>query len=271
MGILSTSYRPHTQFIETKSFAPKAATMVLKRKRSDSEISTTSSLLNTSPLSSANTMSIDLQSPYQIHTPSLFSSRTRKRHRDNRPDEFQVHRKFAEAQTILQQVNNRTEHTLSLLFSAQNSRQSEIPTPPLFHQQQQAPVTSLPNSNLSSIKSQQSSLHSFWTLPSARQSSPSSNASSSGAPTPTIEMASPFQASNCEDCDVSLNSRDDSMDIDMMDIDISANGGNHSCSRCGKQVCSRCAVSNLGMERKCLGCAGKSGNRLMDWGWMDRD
>ena len=61
------------------------------------------------------------------------------------------------------------------------------------------------------------------------------------------------------------------MDIDMMDVDISSNGGNHSCSRCGKQVCSRCAVSNLGMERKCLGCAGKGQQWMGGIGWLGQD
>lgn len=84
-------------------------------------------------------------------------------------------------------------------------------------------------------------------------------------------MATPFQLSNCEDCDASLNGGKDSMDIDMMDIDISNNGGNHSCSRCGKQVCSKCAVSNLGMERKCLTCAGKGEKWVGGLGWMDMD
>ncbi|KAG0645671.1 hypothetical protein D0Z07_8745 [Hyphodiscus hymeniophilus] len=63
---------------------------VLKRKRSDSEISTTSSILS-SPLSS-NIMNFDSFNTSQIQPPSLFSSRTRKRHRDNRPNENAVHR-----------------------------------------------------------------------------------------------------------------------------------------------------------------------------------
>jgi hypothetical protein len=64
---------------------------VLKRKRSDSEISSASSLLS-SPLSNSF-MTIDsFQTQQQIATPSLFASRTRKRHRDNRPSEAEVHR-----------------------------------------------------------------------------------------------------------------------------------------------------------------------------------
>lgn len=220
-------------------------TMVLKRKRSDSEISTSSSLLS-SPPSASNAMMIDsFQSPqYPIRTPSLFSSRTRKRHRDNRPSEADVH-----------------QHTLSLLYSAQQN-QSQLHAPSPF--QLQDPVSSLPSSNESS---QQSNLHSFWGIPSARQSSPSSNSSASS----DTSVATPnlFQASNCEDCDASLNGcGDGSMDVDMM-MDIDMDGGNHACTSCGKQVCHSCAVSNLGAQRCCLNCAGKKkslvGVRRLGW------
>ncbi|PBP26729.1 ORF21 protein [Diplocarpon rosae] len=67
--------------------------MVLKRKLSDSEISTSSS--HFSPLSASNGMSIDLPYHSPIATPSLFASRTRKRHRDNRPSDSEVHPKAA--------------------------------------------------------------------------------------------------------------------------------------------------------------------------------
>ena len=109
-------------------------------------------------------------------------------------------------------------------------------------------------------KPQQSSLHSFWAIPSMRQSSPASNCSSISRVSAVSSSTnnSLFLASNCEDCDASLNPEADSMDVDMMDIDVSSNGGNHSCSRCGKQVCRNCAVSNLGTERKCLNCAGRA-------------
>ncbi|KAK0113439.1 hypothetical protein ONS96_014305 [Cadophora gregata f. sp. sojae] len=223
--------------------------MVLKRKRSDSEISTSSSLLS-SPLSASGHMSIDYPvSQTQIPTPSLFSSRTRKRYRDNRPSESEVH-----------------QHTLSLLFSgAQKPQQATLPTS--FRQsinKPQEPVSSLPSSSQSG-SSQQASLHSFWHGPMAsggRQSSPSSNYSNSSTNTPSTasQMTSFFPATNCEDCDGSLGQSDDAdmMDVDMMmDIDMGG-AGSHACTACGKQVCHSCAVSNLGAERKCLNCAGRS-------------
>lgn len=230
--------------------------MAIKRKRSDSEISRSGSLLSSPP---SNMMAIDsFQFPdHQIHTPSLFSSRTRKRHRDNRPSEEDVH-----------------QHTLSLLFSAQQGSQSHTsqfqPAPV------QPPIPAPTGAVLSTSfrrNHQQSSLHSFWPIPNARETSPSSNASNSSAGTPTaVSMSSFFSATNCEDCDAPLDTEDSQvMDADMM-MDIDNTGGSHyGCTRCGKPVCSRCSVSNLGAERKCLLCAGRQNRWISGVSWMDQD
>jgi hypothetical protein len=233
--------------------SPSLVKMVLKRKRSDSEISTTSSILS-SPLSS-NLVSLDsFNGCQQIQTPSLFSSRTRKRHRDNRPDENTVHRMLPSLPFAAGLALTEAEHTLSLLFSASQREkgQAQSHSSPFASQQ---PVSSLPSSMASS--GQQSSLHQFWALPNARSSSPSSNSSSSSINTPIYTpQLSYFQPTNCEDCDSSLTSGD-AGDVDMMDVD--GEGDNHACSSCGKVVCHSCAVSNLGAERKCLSCAGCGG------------
>ncbi|KAI9051841.1 hypothetical protein LZ554_004102 [Drepanopeziza brunnea f. sp. 'monogermtubi'] len=215
--------------------------MVLKRKRSESEISTSSSLLS-SPLSASNFMPIDSQP--QIATPSLFASRTRKRYRDNRPAESEVH-----------------QHTLSLLFSAQQRPpQSSLPTSFRPSSHAQKPVSAVPSSQ----PSQQASLHSFWhgpmTASSTRHSSPSSTYSASPVTTPGVSpgVKSMFPATNCEDCDASLGASNDldAMDVDVMDMDIGM-VESHACTACGKYVCHGCSVSNLGAERKCLNCAGR--------------
>lgn len=235
--------------------------MLLKRKRSDSEISTSSSMFS-SPPSAPNFTSMDYQSHQsQIPTPSLFASRTRKRYRDNRPSESEVHRMPCLFLSVdWQALIPSTEHTLSLLYSAQQKpQQSSLPTS-FRSSQSHEPVSSLPSS---SQNSQQSSLHSFWHGPmasSTRQSSPSSNYSASPANTPGASpphMTSMFSATNCEDCDASLGQSDngDSMDLDMMDVDMGTES--HACTSCGKQVCHSCSVSNLGAERKCLNCAGR--------------
>ncbi|CAL3970151.1 unnamed protein product [Diplocarpon coronariae] len=217
--------------------------MVLKRKFSDSETSTSSSFLSTPP-SASSYMSIDQSYQSHIATPSLFASRTRKRYRDNRPSESEVH-----------------QRTLSLLFSAQQKpQQASLPTsfrPSQSHLQE--PVSSLPSS---SRPSQQSSLHSFWHGPMVsptRQSSPSSDHCASAGCTPSElpHMTSMFPATNCEDCDASLGQSADgaAMDVDMMDLDMGMTE-RYGCTACGKQVCHGCSVSNLGAERRCLNCAG---------------
>jgi hypothetical protein len=265
MGILATSFQPTFQPTAFFIAQPQAPTMGLKRKRSDSEISSSSSLLS-SP-TSANMMSIDNYQP--ILTPSLFSSRTRKRHRDNRPSESDVHRMqcpFLSAQSPM--LIPSTEHTLSLLYSAQQTPQSLFQAPSPFQPQQ--PVESLPSSNQST---QRSTLHSFWAIPSSRrQTSPSSDSSSStNTPSTTPAMNNFFQVTNCEDCNASLNPADngDAMDVDMM-MDIDMDGENHACTSCGKQVCHSCSVRNLGADKRCLHCAGRK-TRVGGIGRCDRD
>lgn len=103
--------------------------MVLKRKRSDSEISYGSSMLS-SP--NSNSMAIDsfqIQQN-QIATPSLFASRTRKRHRDNRPSETDVHRTFPQFPTVDSLTNISRTHPLPPLFrSTKHPIRLPIPHP----------------------------------------------------------------------------------------------------------------------------------------------
>lgn len=83
-----------------------------------------------------------------------------------------------------------------------------------------------------------------------------------------------FQATNCEDCDAPFRLQDSSdaidMDVDMIDYTEVGEAGSRACTSCGKQVCRSCAVSNLGMERKCLNCAGRA-NARGGTRWMDQD
>ncbi|KAG4031260.1 hypothetical protein MFRU_009g00510 [Monilinia fructicola] len=231
--------------------------MFLKRKRSESEISTTSTLLS-SPLHSNNPNSMHIDST-SIASPSLLSSRTRKRHRDNRPNEETVH-----------------QHTLSLLYSAQQPSNINTSCMPPLSPSAISPRTIIPHP--ANNTAHQASLHSFWQLPSNRQVSPGSDSSytSSTSVSPKTTTHPHLIPTNCEDCDASLANREsgDEMDVDtMMDIDMYGAGeANHACTSCGKQVCHSCAVSNLGMDRKCLVCAGRdrNGKRWVGGlGWMD--
>ncbi|KAH8816414.1 hypothetical protein F5884DRAFT_667656 [Xylogone sp. PMI_703] len=213
--------------------------MLLKRKRSDSEISTGSSMLS-SPGYSSHTTTMDMGS-VQIPTPSLFASRTKKRYRDNRPSESEVH-----------------QHTLSLLYSAQQNPTQHSPSPSPIMMQEPSIMDPVPSAN----DNRQSSLHAFWALPGS--SVPQHDPSSSTSPNPNpVSVSYLPQMMNCEDCDACLvvapgAGGDGAMDVDVdMDIDVYGMGGEFGCSACGKQVCHQCAVSNLGEQRMCLVCAGR--------------
>ncbi|KFY09144.1 hypothetical protein V492_05580, partial [Pseudogymnoascus sp. VKM F-4246] len=160
--------------------------MLLKRKRSDSEMSSPSYSMSPSPTQSQTmaTAPYTTQFGHEI-TPLHLSSRTRKRVRDNRPSEDQIH-----------------ENTLNLLFSAQKQRQPE----PVYPQE--------PTLSMSPPPAQQSSLHSFWTLPARRDSSANSA---------TLSAPSYSHGASCEDCDtVLVNGDGDAME---MDIDVDMYGG----------------------------------------------
>lgn len=128
------------------------------------------------------------------------------------------------------------EHTLSMLYGAQHSQEAQ-------------PILSHPEPLRSQIPPtqpvQKSNLHSFWSLP---------QAASRQAVTQSPSFTTLTTPTHCEDCSASLNDADDTdaMDVDIMAMDVDER--NFGCVDCGKQVCHSCAVSNLGMERKCLGC-----------------
>jgi hypothetical protein len=233
--------------------------MVLKRKRSDSEISVSSgSFLSSPPPQNAmETSSLPPSiSPFlrEINPPHL-SSRTRKRFRDNRPSEAKIHGKPSATDDSSDFLADFvTEHTLSMLYSAQNNQQPSHAPPPIAH----APL-------LTTNAVQQTSLHSFWSLPSRTSSCASSDAGAS-----SLSLAVICQAANCEDCETLLVSEDgDAMDIDM-DIDEQGTALDYACSKCQKLVCHRCAISNLGSYRQCLMCAGKR-TWVGGIGWMDQN
>ena len=272
--------------------------MLLKRKRSDSELSFSSNTTFSSPPRpnyynfSAMAM-MDIDSPVSPRTslssrpctPSHLPSRTLTRFRDSRPSDEEVHRKFYEWRAHHQQHQHQympsssfspspslpsppppamfsscvasTEHTLKILYEAQQQQQHQHPH---YHQQEQPqqqvpsacspPVASLPPQSQPSSHGQRS-LHSFWNLPSA--SSALSSASTTPAPStalpPAIETSSP---AHCEDCGAGLGSEDV-----MMEDEYGFVGASSLCGACGKAVCFSCSVSNLGEQRRCLMCAGR--------------
>ncbi|KXJ86263.1 hypothetical protein Micbo1qcDRAFT_198377 [Microdochium bolleyi] len=197
--------------------------MLLKRKRSESEFS----------CSSASTLSSPPRPDGFFHaSPAHLHSRTLKRYRDNRPSEDEVH-----------------QHTLSLLYSAQ---QPQVRPLRLQHNNEPSQDTSV----LAPSSTTQSSLHSFWRLPTsggARPRPPSSTVNlmdQTGAAGPSTSCGECGQdlvtagMSTCED-----------MEIDGVSslVDHAASAGG-CCLDCAKAICHDCSISNLDEQRRCLTC-----------------
>ncbi|KAI7174161.1 hypothetical protein KC343_g15811 [Hortaea werneckii] len=237
--------------------------MALKRKRSTPFISSPVSDISTTTTSSSDETSaipffyqqqkpispLPLQRqkptwswPTYDDTPStqLLNSRTRKRHRDDRPDEHQIHGTSCWLGTMIHMSTladacRVAASTIQRLYDAQRKHPEASPMPshqslPAITQQQQ------PQS-----QPQSSTLHSFWRLPPTLTcSSQLMQIERAGQP-PTSESL------QCEDCDGSL------MPADAMDIDEALTEQESMCAMCRRRVCDGCAV--LGDERICLGCA----------------
>lgn len=198
--------------------------MALKRKRScsnSSPASTSSFTTSTSRGSQSPTPAprlfngaMDLETPipsnpvlsWNMDVGKLSSldlnSRTRKRFRDNRPNENIIH-----------------ETTMDKLFSAQR----QFPHAAPILSQSQPPVRN-------STPTQKSTLHSFWSLPRSRPQPIFAHANSSSV--------SNTQPPCCEDCDGALQG-DGEMDIDYGD---SSSTDQFECQSCGRSICGTCAV-----------------------------
>ncbi|KAI4861510.1 hypothetical protein F4820DRAFT_433499 [Hypoxylon rubiginosum] len=213
--------------------------MVLKRKRSESELSFSSSSTFGSPMQPnqfAAMMDMDgasaspLRQFPQNTTPAHLHSRTVKRFRNSRPSDEEVH-----------------QRTLSMLYSAQkqhvahDQQQQQLQLGSLATRPQpQAPPAAHTQSQ---PQGSQASLHSFWKLPKP-----------AAASVPAVPA--PFdQPTSCEDCGQTL--REGRGDEDSMDLDGFGAEAETECVACSKHVCSHCSITNLGEQRRCLICAGK--------------
>ena len=212
--------------------------MVLKRKRSISELSSPASS-TTSTFSVSSPIAFPLATP-MANAPHL-PSRTLKRVRDSRPSDDEVHRKFYEWRAHHRSETGSShvvapERTLGLLYSAQRQ-------PPL-HAASPSPAGHFSSepTNTMGIETQaaraQRSLHSFWAI---------SSAPSSVGSTPSVGMD---VATACDDCGADLPG----FEADAMDMD---GGPKSACGPCGKNVCGHCSVTNVDGQTRCLQCAGR--------------
>ena len=261
--------------------------MLLKRKRSDDELSSFSSggtghgyssplrpdngdivMMDTdTPLSPKTILSPSMQSRSRSCTPSHLSSRTFKRLRNGRPSDEEVHRKLSDEDTSSFSSPPSSGPFLSwgmfpdsllrdVRASTENTLkmlyQAQHPQPQqpehFFSPPAQAIPMPSPQSPAAPVQNQPS-LHSFWKIPTAPKSSAPSLLSSA-AVAPSID-AVVDRPTNCEDCGVGLGGEDALMD-DGYGFEAYLN----TCSSCSKSVCFSCSISNLGEQRRCLVCAG---------------
>lgn len=180
---------------------------------------------------------------------SDWGNRTRKRFRDNRPDENAIHRATSISPYSAFHVLTAPENTLQKLFSAQRNHPDASPVP------SDAPHVQQPMLAIS--KPQKSTLHSFWKQ----------------LPAPPVQPIFSLQPQlqspaahlpRCDDCDTPLQSVNDSMDVDMdMDMGGAVESNPFACADCSKNVCGTCAV--VSTQRHCLQCATSGRNSRRWW------
>jgi len=186
-------------------------------------------------------------SPYQSESPFLkpwslrsgddgtsthLNSRTRKRHRDGRPDEeevyastisklFEAQRHHPDASPMLSTAN----HINVDMGAATYEDSAHSCAPQERSGQRQKPVT----------------LHSFWDIPRQVEHSNQAMENRSG----DLDMRG-TQGTCCDDCDRPLPAPGTA-------VDSLTNDEETMCMSCGKNVCDLCAVR--ADERRCLECA----------------
>ena len=239
--------------------------MTFKRKRSDSGTSPSTSSTATFPSrdpSSSPCPDISMLddasfSAQPIHRPEILpshlNSRTRKRFRDNRPNESEIHgtyllqcTRYASAPfhpPLLTGFSLAT--TYERLFLAARS------PPPTEH--------STPSQNVNNRPSppqRQSSLHNFWLI-----------SSSTPAVSEPIMAQAPVNVT-CEDCEALLPTQDS--DICMGGVDGgAADAADYACRSCSRNVCGTCAIVEVGAGRECLQCRMSSRKKWVGGiGWM---
>lgn len=229
--------------------------MLLKRKRSTTALSSPSSSdTSTNTVQSFYPHTKPLPSPLPDLKPTLTSSdlnaRTRKRHRDNRPEASAIHGACNSSSaspppcwlgavikmSALADVCRVAASTIQRLYDAQRAaNNSLLPAEELQQQQQPAAQQQQPTTT------QKSTLHSFWHI-------------SQPPPLPVAQAQQQqgfcSDGPRCEDCDGGLKGED------AMEVDEVA-GEDKACTSCRRRVCDGCTA--WGSERVCQGCAGGRG------------
>jgi hypothetical protein len=193
---------------------------------------------------------------FECETPSHLNIRTRKRHRDNRPEASAVHGVSSSSSSsscnvaaascwlgavinmsALADVSRVAASTIQRLYQAQQQQQQHGQ-----HSQHQLPEPEHPQQDHQPLPApQKSTLHTFWHISQPPQPQPPQ-------PQTTTQSTAPPPTPRCEDCDGSLQNED------AMEVDDGSSAEDKACGSCRRPVCDGCAV--FGRERVCAGCAG---------------
>jgi hypothetical protein len=236
---------------QTRRQLIRTLTMLHKRKRSTTILSSPTSDLSgtgstvqsfyphTKPILSPFHSS-SKSSSFDSETPSYLNIRTRKRHRDNRPDAESVHGTSTcwlgavIQMRALADVSRIAAITIQRLYQAQREHAAAEPGVAPGQQQQHQHEDQDQTQQLAP-QPQKSTLHSFWRIE---------------QPVPIVlqvQRVAVVQEPRCEDCDGALTD-EGAMDVDQGSVEDKA------CGSCRRPVCNSCAV--YGRERVCAGCAG---------------
>lgn len=184
-------------------------------------------------------------SSFDPDTPSHLNTRTRKRHRDNRPDAEAVHGTSSPPtpwlgaviqMRALADVCSIAASTIQRLYQAQRENAAAEPGVAPGQQQQYQQHHQEQDHLQPAPQPQKSTLHSFWRI---EQPVP--------IMVPQMQRVAVAQEPRCEDCDGALR------DEEAMDVDEDS-AEDKACGSCRRPVCNSCAV--YGRERVCAGCAG---------------
>ena len=245
--------------------------MSLKRKRSASAVSPSASSSATlsprhpsaSPCPDTIMSEDRLPSTFPVYRPEHSSSdlhsRTRKRHRDNRPDESTVHG-ISISPSCWQHEN------FSPASSSKFGSLTRCPNPEITYQKlfagAQSPTAMAQSITASSVPSRpqapqrQHSLHRFWSL-------------SSLAPSvPETLIEPPSSTTACQDCEAPLDLYEADTAMGGTEYE-SDDGAECACRSCGRRVCGTCAVVKVGVGRECLQCRTSTRKKWVGGGeWM---
>lgn len=217
--------------------------MALKRKRSSAAISSPASLdSNATHASSPPSFFYQQSQPVELsHKPTWsfptyddqplqhLNSRTRKRYRNNRPDEEAVYGVSCwlgavMSMSSLADVCRIAASTIEKLYAGE--KQLTLASPVC------SPTNTTPPPEEAQLPAQRTTLHSFWRLPQA-------------PPATSMMMDCAYDTDTSRDTSCE---NEDSMDIDESIVEPDA-----SCQSCQRRICGRyTAIGNL---RVCLTCA----------------